>query len=151
MCVDAVLPEFVSFVRNCVVANDVVGLYTGLCDRSYLDILLCYLPLRPRNTLTNQVLSKAVDLLQDAFGNAVAFDRFHCREQRAIRAFVCAAMAFSRTSRNRVSVAVQERVLETVNIVDSIPGCACPDCWPPLQKGTNTPLRRSMRIRNAPL
>jgi hypothetical protein len=165
MCVDAGFPELVSFIRNCADANDVVELYTGLCGRSYLDVLLCHMPLCSYYTVTNIVLSKAVDLLYGASGEAMVFDRFHCREQRAIRTFVRAALEFSRTGRsrllshtsplsssgNRVSLAVRKLVLEVVNIVDSIPDCACPDCRPPLQKGTNTPLRRSMRIRNARL
>jgi hypothetical protein len=131
--------DIISFTRNKIDANDVVGLYAMLCERPYLDMLMCTKSL---NSLTNASLSKAVELLRVAVKKCP----LHYNVQNTIREFVHAALAFVRTSGNRVSDTVRVQVLEVADIITRIPRCVCPDC-PPLQKGTNTPLRRSMRIR----
>jgi hypothetical protein len=138
--------EFISFAINKTDANDVVGLYVGLCERSYLEMLMCNKSLNKssKRSVTNAILSKAVELLR------VAVTKCSYNAQHAIREFVHAALVFVQTSGNRVSDTVRVQVLEVADIITSIPKCVCPDC-PPLQKGMNTPLRRSLRIRERPI
>jgi hypothetical protein len=139
--------DIISFAFNKIDANDIVGLYAGLCERSYLEMLMCHKSLtKSPKSLTYAALSKAVELLRVAVTKSKSY---HYNVQHAIREFVHAALVFVQTSGNRVSDMVRARVLEVADIITSIPRCVCPDC-PPLQKGTNTPLRRSLRIREHP-
>ena len=140
--------DIISFAFNKIDANDIVGLYAGLCERSYLEMLMC------NKSLTYATLSKAVELLRVVVTKCPC--SYHYKVQHTIREFVHAALVFVQTSGNRVSDMVRARVLEVADIITSIPiiwtipRCVCPDC-PPLQKGTNTPLRRSLRIRERPI